>query len=74
MLDEIAAEPIKGIMLTFDEFLTGVENFGKRIQPLMKSRTEHQKALGVNSSRALKRPDLSIVSVEVKRTKIDLQH
>ncbi len=38
MLDEIAEQPIKGIMLTFDDFLVGVENFGTRIQPLMKSR------------------------------------
>lgn len=77
MLDEIAAEPIKGIMLTFDEFLTGVENFGKRIQPLMKSRTEHQKALSVNGgtrSRSLKRPDLFVKPADVKRTKKDLRH
>ena len=38
MLDDIANEPIKGIMLTFDDFLVGIENFGTRIQPLMKSR------------------------------------
>ena len=25
-------------MLTFDDFVEGVENFGSRIQPLMKSR------------------------------------
>lgn len=38
MLDEVAEQEIKGIMLTFDDFEKGVENFGKRIQPLMKSR------------------------------------
>ena len=27
-----------GVLLTFDDFVQGVENFGKRIQPLMKSR------------------------------------
>jgi len=40
MLDEIAALPIKGIMMTYDDFLIGVENFGTRIQPLMKSRAK----------------------------------
>ncbi|MFN4211605.1 MAG: pyrimidine utilization protein A [Devosia sp.] len=39
MLDEIAAVPgIKGIMLTFDDFIVGMEQFGEHIQPLMKSR------------------------------------
>ncbi len=39
MLDEVAElDGIKGIMLTFDDFLQGIENFGTRIQPLMKSR------------------------------------
>ena len=28
----------KGIMLTFDDFLIGMEQFGQRIQPLMQSR------------------------------------
>ena len=27
-----------GIMLTFDDFLIGLEQFGQRIQPLMQSR------------------------------------
>ncbi|WLP89075.1 pyrimidine utilization protein A [Gordonia sp. NB41Y] len=41
MLDEIAEiDGIKGIMLTFDDFLEGIENFGTRIQPLMMSRKE----------------------------------
>ena len=39
MLDEVAGvEGTKGIMLVFDDFLEGLENFGTRIQPLMKSR------------------------------------
>jgi pyrimidine oxygenase len=45
MLDEIAAEPIKGIMMTFDDFEAGVVNFGTKIQPLMKSRTKAHAAL-----------------------------
>ena len=36
MLDEVAAVPgAEGVLLTFDDFLTGVETFGERIQPLM---------------------------------------
>ncbi|MGC2524190.1 MAG: LLM class flavin-dependent oxidoreductase, partial [Stellaceae bacterium] len=39
MLDEAAALPgTKGLMLTFDDFLIGMEQFGQRIQPLMTSR------------------------------------
>jgi pyrimidine oxygenase len=39
MLDEIASVPgIKGIMLTFDDFVVGMEQFGEHIQPLMRSR------------------------------------
>jgi pyrimidine oxygenase len=39
MLDEMATVPgAAGALLTFDDFLVGVENFGTRIQPLMKSR------------------------------------
>ncbi|MFI0816025.1 pyrimidine utilization protein A [Streptomyces sp. NPDC021098] len=39
MLDEVAGVPgTKGIMLVFDDFLEGIENFGTRIQPLMTSR------------------------------------
>jgi pyrimidine oxygenase len=41
MMDEVAAMPgVKGIMLTFDDFLAGIETFGQRIQPLMKCRAE----------------------------------
>ncbi|WP_432563638.1 pyrimidine utilization protein A [Kineococcus sp. SYSU DK003] len=39
MLDEAAEVPgVKGIMLTFDDFLAGLDAFGERIQPLMQSR------------------------------------
>jgi pyrimidine oxygenase len=40
MLDEAAAMPgVKGIMLTFDDFLIGMDAFGTRIQPLMQCRS-----------------------------------
>ena len=29
---------VRGVMLTFDDFVIGMEQFGQRIQPLMKSR------------------------------------
>lgn len=39
MLDEVATVPgTEGIMLTFDDFVEGIDNFGRYIQPLMKSR------------------------------------
>jgi len=39
MLDEMAAIPnTGGVLLTFDDFLEGIEAFGARIQPLMTSR------------------------------------
>jgi pyrimidine oxygenase len=39
MLDILAEQPgIDGIMLIFDDFITGIEQFGQYIQPLMKSR------------------------------------
>jgi pyrimidine oxygenase len=38
-LDELAAvEGLRGVMLTFDDFVLGIEDFGTKIQPLMKSR------------------------------------
>jgi pyrimidine oxygenase len=41
MLDEIAAIPgLKGVMLTFDDFIIGMEQFGEHIQPRMRSRTK----------------------------------
>ncbi|MFL5289662.1 MAG: hypothetical protein ACJ8AW_54065 [Rhodopila sp.] len=40
MLDEAASVPgTKGIMLTFDDFVIGMEQLGRRIQPLMASRS-----------------------------------
>lgn len=46
MLDEIAATPgLKGIMLAFDDFIIGMEQFGLYIQPLMKSRNEYLASL-----------------------------
>lgn len=45
MLDEICATPgLKGVMLTFDDFLIGIEQFGQHIQPLMKTRNPDLKA------------------------------
>jgi len=45
MLDEAASVPgTKGLMLTFDDFLIGMEQFGRRIQPLMQTRTKVLKA------------------------------
>lgn len=41
MLDEAASvEGTKGIMMTFDDFLVGIDNFGEKIQPLMKCRQD----------------------------------
>ncbi len=46
LLDEMASVPAtKGLMLTFDDFLIGMEQFGQRIQPLMKCRQEKLKAV-----------------------------
>jgi pyrimidine oxygenase len=40
MLDEMASVPgTEGVLLTFDDFVHGIEQFGRRIQPLMASRT-----------------------------------
>ncbi len=39
MLDEVAAVPgTGGVLLTFDDFVRGIEDFGTRIQPQMRSR------------------------------------
>ena len=41
MLDEVAAMPgVKGIMLCFDDFIKGIDDFGAKIQPLMKCRQD----------------------------------
>jgi pyrimidine oxygenase len=46
LLDEVATVPgTKGIMLTFDDFLIGIETFGQRIQPLMDCRKDVQASL-----------------------------
>jgi pyrimidine oxygenase len=45
MLDEMAEiEGLEGIMLTFDDFVIGIEQFGRRIQPLMKCRAAPSQA------------------------------
>ena len=45
MLDELAEVPgVRGVMLTFDDFVIGMEQFGTRIMPLMRSRNEIPKA------------------------------
>jgi pyrimidine oxygenase len=41
MLDELAEVPgVRGVMMTFDDFVVGMEQFGTRIMPLMRSRNE----------------------------------
>ena len=40
MLDEMAAVPGVRVMLTFDDFLIGMEQFGTRILPLMRCRSD----------------------------------
>ena len=45
MLDEMAAVPgVHGVMLTFDDFIIGMEQFGTRILPLMRSRADVRRA------------------------------
>jgi pyrimidine oxygenase len=45
MLDEAATVAgTKGLMLTFDDFVAGVETFGSRIQPLMSCRADRLKS------------------------------
>lgn len=45
LLDEAATVPgTKGIMLTFDDFVEGIEKFGQFIQPLMACRQDKLKA------------------------------
>ena len=46
LLDDLAAVPgVQGAMMTFDEFVIGMEQFGTRIQPLMKCRSHMQAQL-----------------------------
>lgn len=41
LLDEAARVPgTKGLMLTFDDFVTGIEQFGRFIQPIMQTRAD----------------------------------
>src|ERR1700722_2030384 len=41
MLDGVAEGPgVRGVMMTFDDFVIGMEQFGTRIMPLMRSRNE----------------------------------
>jgi pyrimidine oxygenase len=41
LLDEVASvEGCEGVLLTFDDFIKGTEDFGARIQPLMKTRQD----------------------------------
>ncbi|HVC59614.1 MAG TPA: pyrimidine utilization protein A [Acetobacteraceae bacterium] len=45
MLDELAGVPgVQGVMLTFDDFVIGMEQFGTRILPLMRCRNEMRAA------------------------------
>jgi pyrimidine oxygenase len=45
MLDQVAELPgVRGVLLTFDDFVIGMEQFGTRIQPLMASRSMIGKA------------------------------
>ena len=47
MLDEVAAVPgVEGVMMTFDDFVIGMEQFGTRILPLMRSRAGQGDAEG----------------------------
>jgi pyrimidine oxygenase len=46
MLDEIDTVPgCEGVLLTFDDFIQGMEDYGQKIQPLMKSRQHITAAL-----------------------------
>jgi pyrimidine oxygenase len=39
MLDELSEVPgVRGVMLTFDDFVIGMEQFGTRILPLLRCR------------------------------------
>jgi pyrimidine oxygenase len=45
MLDELAAVPgVRGVMMTFDDFVIGMEQFGTRIMPLMRCRDSLKQA------------------------------
>jgi pyrimidine oxygenase len=45
MLDEMSTVPgVRGVMMTFDDFLIGMEQFGTRILPQMRCRNLVNKA------------------------------
>lgn len=45
MLDELSAVPgVRGVMMTFDDFVIGMEQFGTRIMPLMRCRDQAKQA------------------------------
>ncbi len=45
MLDAMATVPgVRGVMLTFDDFIIGMEQFGTRILPLMRCRAAVKEA------------------------------
>jgi pyrimidine oxygenase len=45
MLDQVAEVPgVRGVMLTFDDFVIGMEQFGTRVMPLMRSCSNVQQA------------------------------
>ena len=45
MLDELSEVPgVAGVMMTFDDFVVGMEQFGTRIMPLMRCRNEIKQA------------------------------
>jgi hypothetical protein len=45
MLDELSQVPgVRGVMLTFDDFVIGMEQFGTRIMPLMRCLDKTRKA------------------------------
>jgi pyrimidine oxygenase len=53
LMDEIAeVKGAAGVMLTFDDFLVGMDQFGQRIQPLMKTRAHVQASVGVSGKGA----------------------
>ena len=45
LLDELSEVPgVRGVMLTFDDFVIGMEQFGTRIMPLMRCLDKAKKA------------------------------
>ena len=45
MLDQVAeVAGVRGVMLTFDDFVIGMEQFGTRIMPLMQSGSKVRQA------------------------------